>query len=187
MTNSRGEDTRSDREELEEVIKAFLNKYTGQNAGLNEIRIHKHVFYGELYALHEYGYRLTNANFKPYYHGSYAEDIREILQEMEGVEAFKSRYSSKEQYRATEEAKLSDEKLEIIDEVHKQVKNLKNADLEQFTKQSWLYEHNEFGEEMDFEEYKEEILLSPVEWRNLSFDEREPVKEDVDSVAELVE
>jgi uncharacterized phage-associated protein len=187
MSDSVDGDQRTDREELEEVIKAFLNKYTGPDAGLSEFRIHKHVFFGEIYSLHEYGYRLTDASFKPYFHGSYSEDINEILDEMEGVTQFESRYADEAQYRATEEAKLSSEKLAIVDEVHEQVKHLSSEALGQFTKGTWLYENNEFDTQMDFEEYKDEVLMSPVEWRDIEIGERNPVEEDVGSVAELVE
>lgn len=178
---------RSDHDELVEVIKAFLDKYNGRANGAGKTRMQKFVYFGDLHSLQKYGYRLTNADFIPYHHGSYAEEISDILETADGIEAFESPYSDSPQYRNTEPPRLADDKLQIIDEVFDVVVNMSNDELEQASKGSWLYEETEFGTEMDFDEYSGDILPSPTQWRTLSLEDRTPAEEDADSIEGIVE
>lgn len=185
MTDSQAGE-RSNHDELVEVIKAFLDKYRGPTAGPGKTRVQKLVFFGELYALHEYGYRLTDAEFRPYLHGSYAEEISDILDEADGIEEFESQYSRSTQYRNSQPPRISAEKLKIVDEIWQTTKEMSDEALEFSSKGSWLYENTEFDTPMDFEEYANQ-LVSPSKWRSLDLEETDPVGSDAETIDELVE
>lgn len=187
--NKSGE--RSDRDELREVMLAFMDKYRGPYAGPGKTRLHKLVFFGDVYSLHHYGGRLTDANFKAYNYGAFATDIQELLEEMlntREVEAFQSRFSSHKQFRNTRPPELSEEKQQIIDEVWKETRSLSDHALERFTKESWLYENTPYDEQMDWDEYRE-VIGSASQWREIvrSLEEKNPVNDDAEHVAEILD
>lgn len=188
MTRQPGE--RTDRDELREVMLAFMEKYKGPSAGPGKTRLHKLVFFGDVYSLHWYGGRLTDANFKAYDHGAFATDIRDLLEEMiesGEVEPFTSRFSHHPQYRNTRKPRLSEEKQQIIDEVWKETMDLSDNALEKFTKGSWLYENTPYDEEMDWEDYKH-VVGHATQWRDIVGDlsEKEPVEDDAETIADTI-
>lgn len=181
---------RTDRGELREVLLAFMDKYRGHNAGPGKTRLHKFVFFGDLYSLHWYGGRLTDASFKAYDFGAFSEDIQELLETLVNsgeVRTTRSPTGRGEQYHNTRKPKLSREKQEIIDEVWEKVKGLSDPELEQFSKETWLYEETPYDSEMDWEEYKE-IAGTSTQWREVvrSMKEKSPVEDPEDDLEELI-
>lgn len=163
---------RTDFEALKEVIKEFLSKYRY----LYEIRVQKLVYYGELYCLENYGRRLTSAEFKPYMYGSFSEDVRKALRELDlPTERTYKNGSETVKYLSygVSSGEISDEKAEIISRIHQLTKNKSTDELAQMSKDSWLYENEEFDEPMNFERYKEEFDLPREEGEGL-YDEDAP-------------
>ena len=149
---------RSDFRELKEVIKEFLSY---MDFAYN-FRLQKQVFYGELWCLNNYGKRLTDADFKPYFHGSFSEDIETALEEMradgevEYVNVEKQDGWTFEYKRHETGGRLSPGKKEIIKEIYGEVRGLKSKQLAQLSKQNWLFRDTEMGESMDFDRYLDE-------------------------------
>lgn len=177
---------RTDREEMAEVVKAFLNQYQGPTAGATKTRIQKKVFFGDIYCLQNYGYRLTDADFMTYDHGAYSRTLQRVIEEADGVETFDSPHSRNPQYRATEDAKLSDEKLELIESIFDQIYDRDTNDLAHLSKQTWLYKNTPHDEEMDFEHYRDEVMISPVIYRDLELEDPEDYEPKTGSIADIV-
>ena len=78
--NSRARDAKA--EKLDNVIRYLLN----QHSFLHEKRIQKLVFLADLQMLQTTGKRLVEADFKPYYHGVYSDDVLLALQSMADLE-----------------------------------------------------------------------------------------------------
>lgn len=148
-----------DLERIKAVVREFLSKYQY----LYEKRIQKLVFYGEIYCLINFGSRLTNANFKPYMYGSFSEDIREALAELddEGVQTeevlINGKWVTKYIGEEVDGGNLSAPLAAIVDAVHQQTRSQSTEELAQFSKQNWLFEQTEYGDPMDFDEFAEKL------------------------------
>lgn len=182
--------TRTDRGELREVLLAFMDKYRGQHAAPGKLRLHKFVFFGDLYSLHWYGGRLSDADFKAYDYGAFSEDIQALLSELEEVGEVQTTPSPSgrgKQYHNTRPPKLSREKQEIINEVWQNLRSISDDDLEQFSKGTWLYENTPYDEQMDWEAYRETIGTA-TQWREVveSMKEKNPVEAPEDSVVDII-
>lgn len=161
---------RSDRDELKEVVREFLYRYSF----LHEKRVHKLVFYGEVYCLQNYGRRLSDADFKPYHYGPYAELITDTLHELSQKPSVKFEVDGdKTRYMSTEPGKLSEEKREIIAEIDAETRGMSTQELVQFSKTTWLWKETEEDTLMDFETYLTEQVLDD--------ETRETVAETTDS------
>lgn len=159
--------------ELKGVIKEFLSKYRY----LYEFRVQKLVFYAEVYAIDNYERRITDASWKPYIYGSFSEDVRAGLRELDvptqtiyrnGDETIK--YLNK----GLSGPKLENcAKLEIIDRVHQRTRNQSTEDLAQFSKNHWLFEHTDYESVMPFKYYLTHIRDLDEEDRSL-FEQEHP-------------
>lgn len=144
---------------IKAVVREFLSKYQY----LYEKRIQKLVFYGEIYCLINFGSRLTNAEFKPYMYGSFSEDIREALEELdnEGVPTeevlINGKWVTKYLGEEVDGGNLSAPLAAIVDAVHQQTRSQSTEELAQFSKQNWLFEETQYGESMDFDEFAERL------------------------------
>lgn len=166
------EPQRTDFEELKEVITEFLSKYRY----LYEIRVQKLVYYGELYCLDNYGCRLTNAEFRPYMYGSFSKNVRKALRELDlPTEKTYKNGSETVKYLSygVSGGTLSDKKREVISRIHQRTKNKSTEELAEMSKESWLYENEEFDEPMNFKRYDEEFDL-PRESGEGLYDEDAP-------------
>jgi len=185
-----GAETRTDRGELREVLLAFMDKYRGAHAAPGKIRLHKFVFFGDLYSLHWHGGRLTDADFKAYDYGAFSEDIQDLLDELEEsgeAQTTKSPSGRGKQYHNTRAPKLSREKQEIVDEVWVELRDLGDKELGQLSKGTWLYENTPYDEKMDWEEYRQKVGTA-TQWREVveSMKDKTPVSDPEDSVADIL-
>lgn len=184
-----GDSGRTDRDELREVVLAFVDKFRGAQSGPGKTRLQKFVFFADVYGVHWYGSRLTDADFKTYKYGAFSAEVADALDHLHetgAIEEIDNEYDGT-QYNALREPRLNEEKREIIDEVWPHVMDLSRETLEQFSKGSWLYENTAFDTEMDWEAY-EQFVGSPTKWRDVveSLDHRDPVDDDAEAVSELL-
>jgi len=141
-----------DIDEVREVLKEFLSKYKY----LYEIRLQKLVYEAELYTLANYDARLTNAEFKPYIYGTFSETVRKALSSLDVEKEVVTRDGEKTRKYLSygvSGGDLSDLKKDIISSVHTRTKSTSTSELASNSKESWLYQNQEFGESMDFHEY----------------------------------
>ena len=147
----------NDFQELKGVIKEFLSKYRY----LYEFRVQKLVFYAEVYTIDNYERRLTDASWKPYIYGSFSEDVRVAVRELDvptqtvyrnGDETIKYLNKGLSGQHLENEAKRA-----ILDRVHQRTRNQSTKDLAQFSKNHWLFEHTDYESVMSFEKYLDHI------------------------------
>lgn len=146
------QNSKPDVDEVREVLKEFLSKYKY----LYEIRLQKLVYEAELYSLANYDARLTTAVFKPYIYGTFSETVRKALNSMDVEKEVVTRDGGKtKKYLSygVSGGDLSDVKKDIISSVHTRTKRTSTSELASDSKESWLYQNQEFGESMDFYEY----------------------------------
>ncbi|WP_280535450.1 type II toxin-antitoxin system antitoxin SocA domain-containing protein [Halopenitus sp. POP-27] len=156
--------------ELKEVIREFLSKYKY----LFEIRIQKLVYYTELYSIENYGVRITKANFKPYFYGSFSDTVRRILEEMNlPVKTVRRHGNKTKRYMnyGVSSDDISIEKRQIIAKVHQITKNRETDDLAQLSKDTWLFKKLDEGNTMSFAEYRKFLaekfdIQEDQSWRN---------------------
>lgn len=142
--------------ELKEVIKEFLSKYRY----LYEMRIQKLVYFAELYSMDNYEKRLTNATWKPYMFGSFSEDVRNALEDLDvDSEVVRRNGSRTRKYFGynVSAGSLSDGKKAIIQRVHEKTKNKGTEEMGKESKETWLYQEEEFDQPMDFGKYLQHI------------------------------
>lgn len=153
--NPKIEKTGPDFDEIQQVIKEFLSKYRY----LYEIRIQKLVYYGELYCLENYDRRLTDAEFKPYMYGSFSETVRQALHDLD-IPTEEARRNGNKTVKylsyGVDGGELEPAKKKIISRVHQLTKNESTESLAKMSKESWLYQNEEFDEPMDFERFLKE-------------------------------
>lgn len=165
--------SRSDLEELKEVVVEFLSKYEA----LYEKRIQKLIFYGEVYAIENYEERLTSADFMPYLHGPYSRRLSNVVEELtEDPRIGKTREGQLFTQPSIEGGNLSREKKELIHQIHQETRSLTTDELVDFAKDTWFWQAFEKEEEIDFLVYAEQINLSDDERERLTHrGEREPI------------
>jgi len=140
-----------------EVVKGFLERYRY----LHEYRIQKLVYLAEVVSVYERGRRLTELEFKPYMYGAYADDLPHLLERLaeDGeVKTKKDTHHGKKTtaYMSVDESgreirsTLTEEVESIIERVHKATKSMTNEDLAKWSKETWLYQEEGYGEAMDF-------------------------------------
>jgi len=163
----------NDFQELKGVIKEFLSKYRY----LYEFRVQKLVFYAEVYTIDNYERRLTDASWKPYIYGSFSEDVRVAVRELDvptqtvyrnGDETIKYLNKGLSGQHLENVAKR-----EILDRVHQRTRNQSTEDLAQFSKNHWLFEHTDYESVMSFTKYLHYIRDLDEEDRSL-FDSKHP-------------
>lgn len=136
--------------ELEELIRGFLSK----KRYLHEFRLQKLVYIAELVATLEHGDRLTDADYKPYMYGTYSEDLRNSLNEMESELSTEPdlQYGKVTTKYLSCDAPELDKKVEkIINRVDNATSGWSSEDLGDWSKESWLYENTQYGDSMDFD------------------------------------
>jgi len=160
------QNSQPDVDEVREVLKEFLSKYKY----LYEIRLQKLVYEAELYTLANYDARLTTAEFKPYIYGTFSETVRKALNSMDVEKEVVTRDGEKtKKYLSygVSGGNLSDLKKDIISSVHTRTKRTSTSELASDSKDSWLYQNQEFGEPMNFYEYwKSELKRVETEERD---------------------
>ncbi|MFC7079283.1 Panacea domain-containing protein [Halorussus caseinilyticus] len=156
---------RTDTRELKEIIKEFLNHL---DFAYN-YRLQKLVYYGEIWCLQTYGRRLTDATFKAHHYGSFSDDIADALEEMRNDEEVEYETVVKPdgptyEYSHHEDGgELSPGKKEIIEHIHNETNTMSTEDLAKFSKQTWLYQNTDEAESMDFEYYRDEVVIPQSE------------------------
>lgn len=161
----------SDRRELKEIVKEFLSRYQY----LHEKRVHKLLFYSEIHTLQHHGERISNADFKPYDYGPYAELIRDVLYEMEQDNEVTIDFEGGQVvFQTTNDSNLSDEKSELIDQIHEDTRSMRTSELVQFAKSTPLWRNHEYNEEMNFSEYLATAVLDEDTRQELANQERNP-------------
>lgn len=148
-------------EDIKRIIRELLERYDF----LHEFRIQKLVYLADLVSKIERGERLTEADFKPYMYGSYSEEIRDTLQELEEEVPNEPDYqygnvTTKYTGSGGGETVSSDDIEEIIERVKKATSGWSSEELGDWSKESWLYENTDYGSDMNFdriESLREEI------------------------------
>lgn len=165
--------TRSDIEELKEVVVEFLSKYEA----LYEKRIQKLIFYGEVFSIENYGQRLTNADFMPYYHGPYSRRLSNVVEELaEEPRIGKTREGQLFTQSHSDGGRLSQNKKDLINRIHRETRSMTTEELVDFAKDTWFWQAFEEEEEIDFLVYAEEINLTEEERDQLTpRGERNPI------------
>lgn len=161
-----------DMEELKEIIIEFLSKYEA----LYEKRIHKLVFYGEVYTAQETGQRLTDATFMPYDYGPYSKVIPRALQELEN-EGRVSQEPNGQYATDIDGGELSPKKKYLVERIHQMTHRMSTDELVDRAKDTWLWNNFEYAEEMDFAKYVDDIILPPGIRRRMGELERDPVED----------
>lgn len=171
---------RTDDEELEEVIKEFLYHLDWAY----HKRLQKLVFYGDVWCLQTYGKRLTDADFLRYYHGSFSRDIETALDELREsgeVEFEREEKQDEPTYRYFnhgEGGDLSPAKKELVRYIHQDTASWSTDKLAGFSKQTWLFENAEDGESMDFDTYRDEVLIPMSERERVADRPNDPLDDD---------
>lgn len=166
MKGERGLST-EDFQELKEVIMEFLSHYDY----LHEYRLQKLVFYGELFCLQKYARRLTDASFIPHHYGCFSDDVRQALEELEDVEReleFRDGHETHKYLHYDPGGDLHPGKKELIKDIHEETKTLSNEQLAQVSKQSWLFRNTPKEEPMDFDFYRDQVIGSPEQTKEIS-------------------
>lgn len=157
MTLTTASQSSPDMKGIKELVKAFLTKYKY----LYEVRLQKLVYTTELYTLANYGTRLTTVDFHPYMYGAYSHAIHEAIESVAVEKDIVVRDSVKTpKYLSygVEQATLTPEAKAVIQSVHTRTKSTPTSELIADTKDTWLYNHHDTGETMDFEAYRENKL-----------------------------
>lgn len=140
-----------------EVVKGFLERYRY----LHEYRIQKLLYITEVVSVYERGKRLTEFDFKPYMYGAYSDNLPQLLERLaeDGeVKTKKDTHHGKKTtaYMSVDEsgkeisATLPKEVENIIERVHRATKSMSNEELAKWSKETWLYQEEGYGEPMDF-------------------------------------
>jgi uncharacterized phage-associated protein len=171
---------RTDFRELKEIIKEILH----QLDYAYNYRLQKLVFYGDIWCLQNFGKRLTDASFKPYNYGSYSDDVLDALDELveegeiEYQRVMKSDGPTRKYLSHPDGGELSSAKKEIIKQILDETARLSSEELEQFSKQTWLFKNTEEGEPMNFEFYVENVVLTGSKVEGLARQDNEPLNVD---------
>jgi uncharacterized phage-associated protein len=144
---------------LKEFVKEFIGKYQY----LYEKRIQKLVFYGEIYCLINFERRLTEATFVPYMYGSFSEDIRKALEDLEAENEVPTKTDLVRGKEVTKYigdvsgGNLDNRAKAVVDRIHKKTRNQSTEELAQCSKQNWLFEETDYGESMNFAKFLKEL------------------------------
>lgn len=129
--------------------------------------IQKLTFISDLYCTEQYGARITEVEYKPTMYGPYSEDIDKTLEMIRGQTRTKHTLFDGDQYRQYSWKEPVFEPNGTHDEILKAVYNtFKDTPLDDLvaeSKSNRLFDETEFGEPMDFAEYREKLLQGVVE------------------------
>ncbi|WP_158055957.1 type II toxin-antitoxin system antitoxin SocA domain-containing protein [Halorussus halophilus] len=164
-----------DMRELEEIIIEFLSKYDA----LYEKRIQKLVFYGEIFTAQHFGERLTNSDFMPYHHGPYSRAVTKAITNLRSNERISINPRRRGQQYTTEEegGEISESKREWIDQIHEDSKNMGTDGLVDFAKDTWLWQNFDHEENIDFDEYIDQVVPSTQAHYRLYKEDRTPASD----------
>jgi uncharacterized phage-associated protein len=182
------EGDRSDSEEMGEIIKEFLYPLDWAY----HYRLQKLIFYGEVWCLQTYGKRLTDADFLAHHHGSFSRDIEDALEnlresgEVDFERELKDDGPTYRYLHHEDGGEISPAKKEIVRYIHQETASWTTEKLAQFSKQTWLYKNAELEESMDFETYRDEIII-PTEERERVADQVGNPSSDDAPIEELLE
>jgi uncharacterized phage-associated protein len=161
---------KDDMDELKEVVVELLSKYDG----LYEKRVQKLVFYSEIETAMKTGQRLTDATFVPYDYGPYSKALRQALDELTDENRVSIRNNG--QYATVVDGgSLSPKKKYLIGRIHEETKRMSTDELVDRAKETWLWKNFEYAEEMCFETYIDEVIMSPEVSNSIQTSERKPV------------
>lgn len=150
------EAAKNPRIDVESSIKALLYFYPY----LHEYRLQMLVYMSDLVAIHRGLGKLTEATFRPYMHGSYSDEVRETLHEIENQLEMELDYhhgKATMKYKYDSEPDLADEETELIEDIFRSTENCSNNDLKKWCKNTYLYESTPYGAAMDFEDYEDKV------------------------------
>lgn len=164
---------------LEDAIRELLRHHRY----LHEFRIQKLLYIADLVAKlkSDNEERLTDADFKPYMYGSYSEDIRNTLNNLQSdlpnepdyqYGKVTTKFLGKDHPRFPPDLDLFDSEtidredaIDIIEAVSEATDGVPNEELGDWSKDTWLYQSTEYDSEMDFdridavrERVKEQLL-----------------------------
>ncbi|WP_380680595.1 type II toxin-antitoxin system antitoxin SocA domain-containing protein [Salinigranum sp. GCM10025319] len=114
------------------------------------------MFYAEVYTIDNYQQRLSDVSFKPYLYGSFSQQVRDELEELDiqSQEVYiEGNKTKKYMNSGLPDTNLQPDKKKIIRRVHEITKSKPTEELAQFSKDHWLFKEGKFGDEMDFEKY----------------------------------
>lgn len=159
-----------DWEELKEIVLEFLSKYDA----LYEKRVQKLLFYCEIKTASKTGQRLTDATFMPYDYGPYSRTVTAALEELD-EEGRVSVRANGQYATALDGGSLSPKKTYLIERFHEETKRMSTDELVDRAKDTWLWKHFEYAEEMDFGTYIDDVIMSPEVRHRLEDPDRDPV------------
>lgn len=141
---------------IADVIRGFLDNYDH----LYEFRLQKLVYVAELVHWLDEGDRLTDADFKPYMYGSYSEAVGKTLQSLEEEIPHETsrkygNITTKYKNPGSDSSASAGGHQQLLEAVADATRDAETADLEDWSKQSWLYRNTEYDSEMDFEDIDE--------------------------------
>lgn len=177
---------------VDDVVRGFLSHYNF----LHEFRLQKLVYLADVIYKIASGDRLTNADFTPYMYGSYSEDLHKTLEELEKNEAIPTepdwqygktvtKFLGEKNPKVNSESSpykidggLDRPERELIEGIFQALEGVSSEDLGKWSKDTYLYENGDFGEDMPFEDLNVEKNKNQVkqELKELSPDFEELVR-----------
>lgn len=156
------EATGGPRIDVESSIKGLLYFYPY----LHEYRLQILIYMSDLVAIHRGLGKLTGATFRPYMHGSYSDEVRETLHEIEDQLEMELDYhhgKATMKYKYNTKPDLANEEIGVIEDIFRATEDYSNNDLKKWCKNTYLYESTPYGTAMNFEDYQNKVENSNEE------------------------
>lgn len=152
----------AEQEKLDNVIRYLLN----QHSFLHEKRIQKLVFLADLQMLQTTGKRMVEADFKPFYHGVYSDDVLLSLQSMPDLKTGPDTAPDgretvvflREKRPYSVKGLTTDEKA-VLDEIVSTYGRMSTDELAAIGKSTLLWESSDFGEPFDYAAYRSDPAM----------------------------
>lgn len=149
-------------------LKGVLEEFLGHLGHASHVRLQRLLFYAEIWCLQTYGRRFTNAGVVACDNGSFSRDVELALEEMcdDGEVAVVRRGANgraEEYQQRADSGDLPLARAAIVEHVCRDTADWSSEQLEAFVEQTWLYENTPTGERMDFETYREEVVIPRAE------------------------
>lgn len=149
--------------------------------------VHSTLFYAEVFTVYHYRRRLTLAEFQPHVGGCYSEDVENVLTEHAEIEAARTIRSGDRtiEYRVDTVPDTYDTVARVLDAVTEELSTWSRRELDTFCKNSWLFQHTEFGETMEFDEFNRTIRQDETAGSRLQERLPQPVEVDPEELYPL--
>jgi hypothetical protein len=150
--------------DLRAVIKEILH----HNGGRYSVEVQKLCFHADLYAVEQYGRRVTDVDYGAYMYGPYAEVISEELEAAESaswmtITPTMRKGRPDKRYDSTEESEsLADGCQKIIRETVNQLTHLDTSELTNASRRRTIYRLTDGGETLNFAEYNTQLESGDV-------------------------